>query len=84
MSQIKEIVFRMIAVCIATALGTIGAGSLLGVDVWKSAGLAAVLGCAVVLESLSRAYLGDGQITEKDIDKAFQKLNEGTDEQETI
>jgi len=84
MSQIKEIVFRMIAVCIATALGTIGAGSLLGVDVWKSAGLAAVLGCAMVLESLSRAYLGDGQITEKDIDKAFQKLNEGTDEQETI
>jgi len=84
MSQIKEIVFRMIAVCIATALGTIGAGSLMGVDVWKSAGLAALLGCAVVLESLSRAYLGDGQITEKDIDNAFQKVNEGTDEQETI
>jgi hypothetical protein len=82
MSKVKEIVLRMIAVCIATALGTIGAGSLMGVDVWKSAGLAALLGCAVVLESLSRAYLADGEITDTDIDSAFQKVNNETEQEE--
>jgi hypothetical protein len=84
MSKLKEIFMRMIAVCVATVLGTIGAGSLMGVDVWKSAGLAALLGCAVVLESLSRAYLSDGELSEKDINTAFQKVNSGTDEEEKI
>lgn len=81
MSKVKEILLRMVAVCIATALGTIGAGSLMGVDVWKSAGLAAVLGCAVVLESLSRAYLADGEITDTDINTAFQKVNTEKEEE---
>lgn len=73
-AKFKEIIGRMIAVCIATSLGTIGAGSLFGVDVWKSAGLAALLGCAVVAEGLARAYLADGELTDKDIDSAFSKI----------
>lgn len=79
-NKVKEIVSRMIAVCIATSLGTIGAGSLLGVDVWKSAGLAALLGCAVVAESLARAFLADGQLTDKDINKAFSQINSDEDQ----
>lgn len=79
-AKAKEIILRMIAVCIATALGTVGAGSILGVEVWKSAGLAALLGCAVVAESLARAFLADGQLTETDIDSAFSKINNGEDQ----
>lgn len=80
-AKAKEIFFRMIAVCIATALGTIGAGSILGVEIWKSAGLAALLGCAVVAESLARAYLADGQLTDNDINSAFSKVNNESDEE---
>jgi hypothetical protein len=79
-TKAKEILSRMIAVCIATSLGTIGAGSLLGVEVWKSAGLAALLGCAVVAESLARAYLADGELTATDINKAFSQINSDEDQ----
>jgi DMSO/TMAO reductase YedYZ molybdopterin-dependent catalytic subunit len=72
---IKNILTRMIAVAIATGLATIGAGSMLGVDVWKSAGLAAILGCTLVARSLASAYLSDGELTQADIDKAFLKVD---------
>lgn len=66
----------MVAVIIASITGTIGVGSLLGVETWKSAGIAALMGIAVVAESLARKYLDDGKLTNEEINESFTKANE--------
>lgn len=66
----------MIAVVIATALGTIGAGSIIGFDTWKTAALAAIMAVAVVSEDLARAYLKDGNLTDAEINAAFSKIED--------
>lgn len=75
LKKIKSIAARMVAVIIATGLGTIGAGSLVGLEVWKTAGLAALMGVAVVSEELARAYLVDGNLTDDEINSAFAKVD---------
>ncbi|CAB4153291.1 hypothetical protein UFOVP621_67 [uncultured Caudovirales phage] len=67
----KDITLRMVAVVIASVMGTIGGGSLLGVEAWKSAALAAVLGVAVVAEQLARNYINDGNLSEDEINSSF-------------
>ena len=72
----KDISGRMVAVIVASITGTIGVGSLLGVETWKSAGIAALMGIAVVAESLARKYLDDGKLTNEEINESFAKANE--------
>jgi lactam utilization protein B len=74
--QVKDISGRMVAVVIASVMGTLGAGALIGIDTWKSAALAAIMGVAVVSESLARAYLSDGKLSQDEINDAFSKANE--------
>lgn len=74
--QVKDITGRMIAVVIASVMGTLGAGALIGIDAWKSAALAAIMGVAVVSESLARGYLSDGKLDENEINDSFAKANE--------
>ena len=69
---------RMIAVFIAQALSVIGAGSLIGIDVFSSALLAGLLGVANVLEILARKYLNDGQLTYDEVNQAFGILDSKT------
>lgn len=71
MNQIVEIIKRMLATFIATAIGVVGSGAIVGVDVKKAALMAGVGACAVVLERLSRSYLEDGELTADEIDAAF-------------
>lgn len=71
----KDISARMVAVIIASITGTIGVGSILGVETWKSAGIAALMGIAVVAESLARRYLDDGELTNAEINESFGKAN---------
>lgn len=66
----------MVAVIVASITGTIGVGSLLGVETWKSAGIAALMGIAVVAESLARKYLDDGKLSNEEINESFAKANE--------
>ena len=66
----------MIAVIIATALGTIGAGSIIGLDTWKTAALAAIMAVAVVSEDLARSFLKDGNLTDAEINAAFSKIED--------
>jgi len=68
----------MIAVFIAQALSVIGAGSLVGIDVFSSALLAGLLGVANVLEILARKYLNDGQLTYDEVNQAFGILDSKT------
>lgn len=74
--QVKDISGRMVAVVIASVMGTLGAGAILGIDTWKSAALAAIMGVAVVSESLARGFIGDGKIDDKEINDSFAKANE--------
>ena len=66
----------MIAVVVASITGTIGVGSILGIETWKSAGVAALMGVAVVAENLARKYLDDGKLTNEEINESFSKANE--------
>lgn len=73
--QVQDILFRMVAVVIASVMGTIGAGTIIGVELWKSASMAAILGVAVVLEALARAYIVDGKLDDAEINESFSKAN---------
>jgi hypothetical protein len=73
--QVKEILFRMVAVVVASVMGTIGAGAIMGIELWKSASMAAILGVAIVLEGLARAYMTDGVLNEDEINDSFNKAN---------
>jgi hypothetical protein len=76
LSKIKDITWRMLAVFIATALGVIGTGALIGVEVWQAALMAGIGGIATVLENLARAYLDDGKITNDEINGVFTKVRD--------
>ena len=75
MERIKMIVGRVIAVFAASGLSVVGAGSLFGIEVWKSIALAGGLGVATVVEALSRAYLADGKLTTSEINDAFRLVD---------
>ena len=66
----------MLAVFIATALGVIGTGALIGVEVWQAALMAGIGGVATVMENLARAYLDDGKITNDEINGVFTKVRD--------
>jgi hypothetical protein len=76
LSKAKDITWRMLAVFIATALGVIGTGALIGVEVWQAALMAGIGGVATVLENLARAYLDDGKITNDEINGVFTKVRD--------
>jgi hypothetical protein len=74
--KVKDITGRMVAVVIASVMGTMGAGALLGIDTMKSAAIAAIMGVAVVAESLARGFLEDGDLSSEEINASFAKANE--------
>ena len=63
---------RMFALFLVSALTTVGAGSLIGLDTFKTALLAGIMGIANVVEDLARGYLNDGNLSNKEIEAAFQ------------
>jgi hypothetical protein len=75
MATFKNVMMRIFAVIAAEALGVIGAGSLVGIEVWQAAVLAGALGAARVLEALARFFLNDGSLTADEINAAFAKVD---------
>jgi hypothetical protein len=69
-----DISYRIIATFIASALGVIGAGSIIGIDVWMSAALGGLLAVARVIEKLSLAFLEDGKIDRKEVNMIFSQV----------
>jgi hypothetical protein len=73
MKQTKKLVIRLAAVFYISALGTIGAGSLFGVSAATAAGIAGLLAVAKVGETLAKAYIADGKLSQDEIDTAFNE-----------
>jgi len=75
LEKAKMLIGRVVAVFAASGLSVVGAGSLFGIEVWKSIALAGGLGVATVVEALSRAYLADGKLTTSEINDAFRLVD---------
>jgi hypothetical protein len=68
-----QILKQMFALFLVTAFATIGVGAVIGIDVFKTAILAGVMGIANVIEDLARSYLNDGKLSKTEINKAFRE-----------
>jgi hypothetical protein len=69
--NVKKIALRMLALFLVSALTTVGAGAIIGIDTIQTAILAGVMGIANVVEDLARGYLNDGNLSDEEIDAAF-------------
>ena len=69
-----NIIKRIFAVFIAQSLSILGAGSIVGIDVYQSALLAGIMGVAHVLEMLARKYIDDGKITLDEVNEVFNSV----------
>jgi len=75
MNELKSIILRIAATFAASGLGTIGAGTIAGVEIWKAVFMAGIGGVAVVVEGLARAYLDDGKLSASEINAVFDKVD---------
>jgi hypothetical protein len=73
MKAFGNVVLRVVATFIASALGVIGAGSLGGVAPATAAAIGGILAVAKVIEKLSLAFLEDGRLSQNEINAAFQQ-----------
>jgi len=71
MKKFQDILTRMVAVFTVGALGTLGAGAVMGVETWVALSMAGLLAVASVAERLAREYLDDGKLTLDEINGAF-------------
>ena len=71
----NNVLLRIVSVFAASGLSVIGAGSLVGIEVFQAVLLAGGLGVATVIESLARAYLNDGKLTKDEVNEAFAKVD---------
>lgn len=69
--MMKNVLLRILAVFVASALSIIGAGAIAGVSIWKSAAVAGLAGVATVIEGLARAFLDDGKLTDAEVNQVF-------------
>jgi len=76
MERIKKFLLRILATFVATALSIVGAGAIAGIEVVKSAIIAGIAGVATVIEDLARNYMKKGELTDEDIDDAFNSVDE--------
>ena len=71
MSTTFNVFLRIIATFVASALGVIGAGAVMGVDLWLAMAMGGILAVAKVIERLSVAFLEYGKLTRAEINAAF-------------
>jgi hypothetical protein len=80
LKMIKSVALRMLAVFVASGLGVLGAGAVVGIDVISAVLMAGILGVASVLERLARAFLDDGKLTVEEIDAVFHQASKKIDD----
>lgn len=69
----RKVSARVFAYFVMTALGMIGTGTIVGINMWQAALMAGIAGVANVVEGLARAYVGDGVLTLEEIDEVFNE-----------
>jgi len=70
-TNLGNIIARIIAVFAASGLSVVGAGAIVGISTVKAVILAGTLGVATVVERLARGFLDDGRLTATEINEAF-------------
>jgi hypothetical protein len=79
MKLFGNVILRVIATFVASALGVIGAGSVAGsvsgvdIPIWFSAIMGGIMAVAKVVELLSLAFLEDGKLSRDEINAAFRQ-----------
>jgi hypothetical protein len=79
MKLFGNVMLRVLATFVASALGVIGAGTVAGsmsgiqIPIWFSAVMGGVMAVAKVVELLALAFLEDGKLTLNEINAAFQQ-----------
>jgi hypothetical protein len=73
MKLFGNVTLRVIATFVASALGVIGAGSIMGVEIWVAAAMGGILAVFKVIELLAIAFLEDGKLTMDEINAAFRQ-----------
>jgi len=79
MKLFANVMLRVLATFVASALGVIGAGTVAGsmsgieIPIWFSAVMGGVMAVAKVVELLALAFLEDGKLTLNEINAAFQQ-----------
>ena len=68
-----NVLLRIGATFVASALGVIGAGSIMGVEIWVAAAMGGILAVFKVIELLALAFLEDGKLTIDEINAAFRQ-----------
>jgi hypothetical protein len=78
LETIVNIFWRILAVFAASGLTVLGAGAVVGVELWDAVFMAGILGVATVIEKLARSFLEDGKLTLAEIDEAFAKVDKNS------
>lgn len=73
MKLFNNVILRIIATFVANALAVVGAGSIVGVELWLAAAMGGILAVFKVIELLALAFLEDGKLTEDEINAAFRQ-----------
>jgi hypothetical protein len=68
-----NVMMRIFATFVASALGVIGAGSIMGIELWVAAAMGGILAVFKVIELLALAFLEDGKLTLDEINAAFRQ-----------
>lgn len=90
MKLFGNVILRVLATFVASALGVIGAGSVAGsvsgveIPIWFSAIMGGIMAVAKVVELLSLAFLEDGKLTKEEINAAFRQTTKLKDTDEVI
>jgi hypothetical protein len=72
--MVLDIVRRTFAVVILNITGAFVGGSVIGIEIWQAAIMAAVAGVMGVAQELSRSYLSDGRLDVEEINRTFGKI----------
>jgi hypothetical protein len=73
MKLFGNVMLRIGATFVASALGVIGAGSIMGIDIYIAAAMGGILAVFKVVELLALAFLEDGKLTLDEINAAFRQ-----------
>ena len=73
MKLFGNVMLRIFATFVASALGVVGAGSIMGVELYIAAAMGGILAVFKVIELLALAFLEDGKLTLAEINAAFRQ-----------